>query len=309
MPGNPKVQQWRTSLGTVLVILAGIGWFIVVSQGLFELLPSHAKSPQRLIVSGLVCAALLVVAAAMLRDRSIVWQSVLQGTAAGGLVAGVNLLIRPLFGHWQVLLGQVGAVGVLSLGLGAGAAALMRNWQPKPQHRHAHHSAVAERSSALQPGTVGSVVEEFKQGTWFANARSRSVRRKSPWNLLLILILPLWLAIWWGTIELMWWVHAAWSQRSGSTVSAYWMKGLGAGPMTLAQFLLVFLLLFPALTTAAVVGNFLIYRIPAARRAMDAEDRAFPGTEYATAQKTLIGLTFKTLPWVLVIVLGATWFL
>jgi len=42
---------------------------------------------------------------------------------------------------------------------------------------------------------------------------------------------------------------------------------------------------------ACVIGNFLVYCIPPARRAMDAETRGFPGTDYSTAQKALSKLT------------------
>ena len=43
--------------------------------------------------------------------------------------------------------------------------------------------------------------------------------------------------------------------------------------------------------------NYAIYLfIPPERRAMDAEDRAFPGTEYATQQQLLVRITLFTLP-------------
>jgi hypothetical protein len=54
-------------------------------------------------------------------------------------------------------------------------------------------------------------------------------------------------------------------------------------------------LIIPAVSGACVIGNFLIYRIPPARRAMDGEDRGFPGTEYETAQKALSKATWISL--------------
>jgi hypothetical protein len=54
-------------------------------------------------------------------------------------------------------------------------------------------------------------------------------------------------------------------------------------------------LVVPAISAACVIGNFVIYRIPAARRAMDAEDQGFPGTEYVTAQQALSKATWIAL--------------
>ena len=60
----------------------------------------------------------------------------------------------------------------------------------------------------------------------------------------------------------------------------------------LAHFLIFALLVVPAISAACVIGNFVIYCIPAARRSMDAEDRGSPGTEFVTAQKALSKATW-----------------
>lgn len=65
--------------------------------------------------------------------------------------------------------------------------------------------------------------------------------------------------------------------------------------------------MIPGMIGAMVIGNFLIYLIPAARAAMDAEDRAFPGTEYATAQKTLIRLFKLCTPVAIALSLFGAW--
>jgi hypothetical protein len=68
-------------------------------------------------------------------------------------------------------------------------------------------------------------------------------------------------------------------------------------PSAIAPFLTYFPLLFTTLIPAMVLVNYAIYLlIPAARRAMHAEDKAFPGTEYATQQPILVRLTLITLP-------------
>jgi hypothetical protein len=45
-----------------------------------------------------------------------------------------------------------------------------------------------------------------------------------------------------------------------------------------------------------LVNYFVYYSVPPARRAMDAEDKAFPGTEYSTQQPILLRLTFLGFP-------------
>ena len=45
--------------------------------------------------------------------------------------------------------------------------------------------------------------------------------------------------------------------------------------------------LVASIAPALVVTNFLIYLMPPARRAMNNEDRDFPGTGYASSQKAL----------------------
>lgn len=46
-----------------------------------------------------------------------------------------------------------------------------------------------------KPGTLESTLDEIKSGAFVVNARRRSSRRKSRWNILLLLIFPLWLAL------------------------------------------------------------------------------------------------------------------
>lgn len=152
-----------------------------------------------------------------------------------------------------------------------------------------------------KPGTLGNVVDEMRRGTFLRNARTRSSRRKSPWNFLLLLIFPLWLVVWWAVVEAVWLVHIRFSHGNGAVLAASWMRGIGNGPMSLGSFLMIFAPMIPAMIAAMVIGNYLIYLIPAARHAMDAEDRNYPGTEYTTAQRQLGRLAVITLPVALVV--------
>jgi hypothetical protein len=128
---HTKLSPWRTGFGSVLSILAGIVWFVLISQALLNLLPPHHFTLVRAETSAAIALLLVVGAAVTLRDRSMFWQVALQSTAAGGLVAGVNLLVRSLFNNWHALFGDVGLVGIMSTVLGLTSAALMRRLQSK----------------------------------------------------------------------------------------------------------------------------------------------------------------------------------
>jgi hypothetical protein len=277
----------------------------LISQALLDLLPPHHLTLVRAETFVALAVLLVVGAAVALRDWSMFWQVALQSTAAGGLVAGVNLLVRPLFYNWHALFGDVGVIGIMSIALGLASAALMRRWQSKTKGRaRTSHSRPVPTKSA--PGTLAAAVEEIKAGSFLTNARHRSSRRKSAWNLLLpIVLIPLWLLLWWVAVELVWLVHVAVIHpHTGTTES--WMKGVSSA-MSLAGFLMIFPLMIPTMIGGMVIGNFLIYLIPAARAAMDAEDRAFPGTEYATAQKTLIRIFKMCAPVALALSLLGAW--
>jgi hypothetical protein len=142
-----------------------------------------------------------------------------------------------------------------------------------------------------KPGTFGSVVDEVKDGTYIDNARRRASRRKSAWNLLLPLVMiPLWMVLWWWGVELAWWVHLHFFQHGVSPMSGNWMKALGR-QHSLPVFLMILPPFLPAISGAMVIGNFLVSLIPPARRAMEGESRDFPGTDYSTAQRSLLRAT------------------
>jgi hypothetical protein len=156
-------------------------------------------------------------------------------------------------------------------------------------------------------GTLRGTLREMRQGTWLQNAQQRSTRRKSAWNFPLLLIFPLWLALWWTLVDVGYMMHFVLHHESAQW-GRNWMQHLN-GPLTLPQTLLVFAPLFPALSGSAVIGNFAIYLIPPARRAMDTEDRNYPGTDYATAQKALSRLTVYSAPAALILMLLGAWWL
>jgi hypothetical protein len=140
-------------------------------------------------------------------------------------------------------------------------------------------------------GTLGGALDELKSGQFFGNAQMRSSRRKSPWNLLLLLALPLWIVLFLEGLNL---------ARFLATAARHGHKPLLEDliwPGSIAPFFVYFPWLLATMALAMVLINYAIYLfIPPARRAMDAEDKAFPGTEYTTQQPLLVRITLFTLP-------------
>jgi len=130
---------------------------------------------------------------------------------------------------------------------------------------------------------IATTFSEMRNGSWLQSAQRRSQRRKSPWNLLLPLFaLPLWLGFTFLLVSI--------AVLARNLIH----PGHSGPPLSHTSGLATLLMLLPSLLAsifpAFIVTNFLVYLIPPARRAMDSEDRAFPGTDYTSSQRALIRL-------------------
>lgn len=141
-------------------------------------------------------------------------------------------------------------------------------------------------SAPHKENQLGRFGQELREGTWLANARQRSQRRKSPWNILLPLFgFPLWGAM----VALLVWVALALHITIHPTQAH---SLFGPGPLRLGSALIILPSFIAAVCPALLLTNFLVYLIPAARRAMSAEDRAFPGAGYKSSQRALLKAGF-----------------
>ena len=113
----------------------------------------------------------------------------------------------------------------------------------------------------------------------YDKARVRAMRRKSPWNLLLIpaVVVP-WLGAWWCSIVLLGHAyHLVHPETSFITLpDTFGSILMGLGP------------LFAWLPVAMVLGNLLVHAIPVARRALDTEAATVPGTDFRSANRGLL---------------------
>jgi hypothetical protein len=145
-------------------------------------------------------------------------------------------------------------------------------------------------SPKYRDSPLRAVLYELRHGTFLANARGRSSRRKSPWNLLLLIVIPVWLALLVEGTSLARVVALALLRGRTIPADLIW-------PAAIAPFFVYAPMFIATLLLAMVLVNFAIYFcVPPARRAMDAEDEASPGTEYSTQQPLLIALTSISLP-------------
>ena len=143
---------------------------------------------------------------------------------------------------------------------------------------------MAKRASQ-EPDQIALVSRELRDRHWLANARKRSQRRKSAWNLLLPLFgLPLWAGfvgslLWLGQI-----IHTAFHPHHIHPLFGWSQPIDASGTLILIPSLVM------AVAPAFLVTNFLVYQIAPARRAMEAEDRNFPGVGYKPSQRALLKL-------------------
>jgi len=116
---------------------------------------------------------------------------------------------------------------------------------------------------------------------------ARARRRRSPWNLLLIPGgLISFATLWVGSIVLLGRLYA-W-RHEGSVVTVL-PDNLAGSLMALAAF---FMWIAPAL----VLGNCLVWLVPAARRVLDDEARSHPGTSFLESNRDLIRLALWVAP-------------
>lgn len=132
---------------------------------------------------------------------------------------------------------------------------------------------------------------ELTDRDWLTNARRRSQRRQSSWNLLLPLFgLPLWV----GFAALL---VALASVMHTIVYPSQPHRFFGLGPADISDALVLLPSFVGAVAPAMFATNFLVYLIPSARRAMGAEDRNYSGVDYKSSQRALLKVTL----WVLVV--------
>ncbi|HTA30166.1 MAG TPA: hypothetical protein VK731_06760 [Candidatus Cybelea sp.] len=144
---------------------------------------------------------------------------------------------------------------------------------------------------------------------YYSKARKRAQRRKSPWNIFLIVTgFAVWLSIWYGLFRLVWLFHV-------SFYPDHQLKDFlnHSGHISVRNFVCGFLMLFAPLPGAIALGlvlnNVLFWLIVPIRRIFDAEARGYPGTGFRDAQKALLRFAARALTIGLFLALVGAYFL
>lgn len=140
---------------------------------------------------------------------------------------------------------------------------------------------------------IARVWAELKGRTFLKNARQRSQRRKSAWNQLLLgIVFPLWFVLTYVSVEFFFYLHVAVHPKDAGILQTQFLSVTVNGPVSL----MLVPPLIAALVPAMIASNFLVYRIPAARRAMENEDRGIPGVDYCSSQRALTKVAAVLIP-------------
>jgi len=284
-------QQSAVAFLLLFVLL----WFFWTLDSLIRSVPPWGPPVNSRVLYLLIVDVLVLTAVARyLKTWSLLWQLPMQALALVLLFTGVRGIVGAPFRDLNILVAPPGLwyAGCIAVAALLGVTMRRLQWQfLDGRHRHLTIGS-SDRGSRLKykPGSLGSVANELKRGTFLANVQSRSSRRKSPWNWLLLLALPLWLALLLGGVKLARMVAILLLHGRTVPVDLIW-------PGSIAPFFVYFPMLIATLLTSMVLINYAIYLfVQPARRAMDAEDRAFPGTEYSTQQPLMVRLMAVTLP-------------
>ena len=129
----------------------------------------------------------------------------------------------------------------------------------------------------------------------FNQALVRARRRKTPWNLALIpLVFGGWLVLWWAFLRLAWRAHELLYPEHAGRLRDFWPAGVSAAPFV-SSLLIVFGPMVPALVIGMLIANALLWLVRPARQALEAEARPHPGTDFRTAQRTLLRIAVWSL--------------
>ena len=124
--------------------------------------------------------------------------------------------------------------------------------------------------------------------SYIGSAQARARRRKSFWNLLLpLFIVPIFASLSWTSFKLAWWLNITVYPSHVGRFEEFWNKGISFISLV-SSMLMMFGPVVPNLIASMIVGNYLVWVIPPARRALDREARPHPGTDFRSTQRSFL---------------------
>jgi hypothetical protein len=118
----------------------------------------------------------------------------------------------------------------------------------------------------MNPLLIEKALDKLRPG-W----RKRQAKRKSPWNLVCVLVgFGLVAVFWYALFQAAWGLHVQLYPEHGALKKAFWGRGISLRAF-IPSFLMLMPLAVPAMTAGFLSANCLMWFIPAARRTMEAE--------------------------------------
>jgi hypothetical protein len=145
------------------------------------------------------------------------------------------------------------------------------------------------------------LLEKLEQAA--SRAHLRATRRKSAWNLLLLVNAFLFTGlIWFAFVRLAWAIHIHF--YPAHQFADFWRANIGIRAFGLS-FVMMFAPAPGALISGFIISNFVSYLIPSGRRALDREAQNHPGTDFRASMRALFRIWRWILPAGLVLSFGA----
>lgn len=140
---------------------------------------------------------------------------------------------------------------------------------------------------------------------WYGEARRRAQRRKSPWNLILILLsLAFWFGVWYGLFRLVWTFHITLYPQHN--LQNFWQEGTSLSSF-IPSFLMVFALMPGSICLGLALSNCITWIIAPARQVFEAESIGYNGTSFRKTTSALLILSAWIVSTGLIISLLAAW--
>jgi ABC-type sugar transport system permease subunit len=142
---------------------------------------------------------------------------------------------------------------------------------------------------------------------WYVGAQQRAQRRRSPWNLILLPLGLVAVAVtWYGLFRVAWAFHLLFYPQH--ELRDFWGSGISFSSFV-PSFLMVFAVAPGALCTGLAAANCVAWLVRPARRTFDAESVGHPGTGFWESTRLLFLCAAWAVPLGLVIALVAACFL
>jgi len=137
--------------------------------------------------------------------------------------------------------------------------------------------------------------EIFSKG-YFKRARIRAQRRKSLWNIVLVLFALLGIGVsCYGLFQLSWRVHTFIYPEHMGRFNEFWQEGI-SGRAFISSFLLIIPLFFAAIPLGLMFANCIAWCIPLARKTFEKEAKGHKFTSFKESMSGLFKFSLIIVP-------------